>query len=135
MEELLRNLEKKDAEIKDLKNICATLKTALNMELRQNRLLQKSIISSSSDSGSDSDLSVDSFISLSTRYSLLGSSSSSISSNKIKAKCCDDYKKRIQKEMNYAILIICWKSVISKSKYCQISEKFKKDGKIVGVLV
>lgn len=136
MEELLKQ---KDAEIKDLKYICATLKTALNMELRQNRLLQKSNISSSSDSGSDSDLSVDSFISLSTRYSLLGSSStsvsSSISSNKIKAKCCDDYKEKIQKEMNYAILIISWISVMAKSKYCQISEKFKKNGKITGVLV
>jgi len=131
MEELLRNLEKKDAEIKDLKFICATLKTALNMELRQNRLLQKSNISSSSDS----DLSVDSFISLSTRYSSLGSCSSSIYSIKIETKQCDDYKKKIQKEMNYAILIICCKSVISKSKYGQISEKFKKNGKIAGVLV
>jgi hypothetical protein len=133
MEELLKQ---KDAEIKDLKYICATLKTALNMELRQNRLLQKSNISSSSDSDSDSDLSVDSFISLSTRYSsLVGSCSSSISSNKIKAKCCDDYKEKIQKEMNYAILIISWKSVMAKSKYCQISEKFKKNGKIAGFLV
>lgn len=39
---LEENLKQKDAEIQALKNICATLKTALNMELRQNGILLKS---------------------------------------------------------------------------------------------
>jgi hypothetical protein len=39
---LEENLKLKDAQIEALRNICATLKTALNMELRQNSILLKS---------------------------------------------------------------------------------------------
>ena len=39
---LEENLKLKDAQIEALRNICATLKTALNMELRKNSILLKS---------------------------------------------------------------------------------------------